>query len=181
MYNGSGEIRTPNTRIWNPLLCQLDYTLFSVFKRAETLVGEWTGLEPTEAPPAWQAGILTNWTTTPAVDYLSSWTDESFITLLSSLLKSHEIEPDTAMSYSHMEAHTTIGAIVFHFWVPAWNQVGPGNFVILQKQILIRSCGLSPGWAGGAWSQNLRRRIVVVECVPVQLNCLRFYLLLQQF
>ncbi|CEO37732.1 hypothetical protein PPBDW_I10083 [Photobacterium kishitanii] len=43
-----GEIRTPNTRIWNPLLCQLELHPCSYFKdlTMSLVMAEWTGLEP---------------------------------------------------------------------------------------------------------------------------------------
>lgn len=52
------------------------------------------GRDSNPRPPAWQAGILTSWTTTPLNEV---W---------------------LAVTYSHMgKPHTTIGASAFHFWV----------------------------------------------------------------
>ncbi len=47
-YGRGGEIRTPNTRIWNPLLCQLELHPCSscLTRRRSNKVAERTGLEP---------------------------------------------------------------------------------------------------------------------------------------
>ena len=62
---GAGDgTRTRNLLITNQLLCQLSYTSVWNFQRWRS------GRGSNPRPPAWQAGILTNWTTGPRYEIL---------------------------------------------------------------------------------------------------------------
>lgn len=62
VFCAEGQDRTADTRIFSPLLYQLSYR--GLRKRVQNWRG-WRDLNP--RPPAWQAGVITDLTTTPYI------------------------------------------------------------------------------------------------------------------